>query len=306
MDFFMFNLEDFKINCSQIGSLMGYARGNTPPTANEIKKLYGILGRDYTELSEAMKFNAREILTKAIYYDPKMPPGSILSEMVMIYAYKMYGKGEVAKGNDSPLQLEKGNMAEPTAIEFLSKIDGAGYEKNDEKFTNKWFIGIPDVLIRTESGKIEKIIEIKASYDLPSFILTKLRPEKSSNIFEVLGYMDLTGCKSAEIVHILVDMPEKIARFEEKRLRERYELLEIAPDLINDRILNRMNDMEYSDIPDEVKYFRRPVAHNKYTLKSIKSRVTSSKKWVLDIHESFTKNLVDLQETDLPNQEDNI
>lgn len=302
----MFNLEDFKINCSQIGSLMGNARGNQPPTSTEIKKLYGILGRDYGELSEAMKYNAREILMKAIQYDPKKPSGSILSEMVMIYAYEMYGKGEVAKGNDSPHQLEKANMAEPAAIEFLSKIDNEQYEKNDEKFTNKWFQGIPDVLVRSESGKIEKIIEVKTSYDLPSFILTKLRLEKSSNIFEVLGYMDVTGCKNAEIVHILVDMPEKIAKFEEKRLRERYELLEIAPDLVNDRILSRMNDMTYSEIPYELKYFRRPVTYNKYTLKTVKSRVTSSRKWALDIHESFTKNLVDLQETSYENQESNI
>lgn len=301
----MFNIDDFKINCSQIGSLMGNARANTPPTANEIKKLLGILGRDYGELTEPMKYNAREILTKAILYDPKKAPGGILSEMVCIYAYEMYGKNEVAKGNDSPHQLEKANMAEPEAIKFLSKIDSIEYTKNDQLFENKWLKGIPDVLLREENGKITKIIEIKTSYDLPSFILTKLKPERPSNLYEVLGYMDITGCKKAEIVHILVDMPEKIASFEEKRLRERYELLEIAPDLINDRILSRMNDMVYSEIPDALKYFRRPVAHNKYTLKAIKSRVTVSRKWANDIHESFTKNLLNLSES-TENQEDNV
>lgn len=301
----MFNLDDYKVGPSQIGSLMGNAKGNQPPTATEIKKLYGILGRDFGEMSEAMKYNAREILTKAIMYDPKRPSGSILSEMVLMYARKMYGKSEVPKGNDSPHQLEKGNMAEPEAIKFLSKIDSVEYQKNKEVFENKWFRGIPDVLAMSENGKIEKIIEIKTSYDLPSFILTKLRPEKTSNHYEVLGYMDITGCKQAEIVHILVDMPDKIASFEEKRMRERYELLEIAPDLINERILSRMNDMHYSQIPDELKYFRRPVVYNKYTLKSVKSRVTASKKWVLDIHEAFIKNIVDLQETD-ENQENNV
>lgn len=306
VDFFMIQLDDFKIFCSQIGGLMGNAHGNMPPTPLQIKKLFGILGRDYGEMSEAMKYNAREILTKAILYDPNKPAGSILSEMIVTYAYKMYGKGEVSKGNQSPLHLEKASMAEPEAIKFLSKIDGVDYAKNTEIFENKWFRGIPYVLVRTENGKIEKIIEIKTSYDLPSFILTKLKPEKKSNIYEVLGYMDVTGCKKAEIVHILVDMPEKIASFEEKRLRERYELLEIAPDLITERILQRMNDMEYSEIPDELKYFRRPVAHNKYTIKSVKSRVTISKKWITDIHESFTQNLVNLSETYSEDQESNV
>ena len=68
-------------------------------------------------------------------------------------------------------------------------------------FENKYFKGIPDVLVRDESGKIIKVIDIKVSYDLPSFILNKVKgEEKQSNALQVMGYMDLTKCKKAEIV----------------------------------------------------------------------------------------------------------
>lgn len=303
----MFDIQNFKIYCSQIGSLMGNSRGGTkPPTETEIKKLFGILGRDYGELTEPQKHTAREILTKTILYDPKKPSNTILNEIVLIYAYQMYGKSQVAKGNESPLQLEKGNLAEPEAIRFISRIDGVDYEKNSEVFENKWFKGIPDVLIRNEAGKIEKIIEVKASYDLPSFILSRIKPEKSSNIYEVMGYMDLTGCKNAEIVHVLIDMPEKIASFEEKRLRERYEAFQLDEEIIENRIASRLNDMEYSNISDELKFFRRPVVMNKYSMKSVKSRALTAKRWMVDVHNSFTENLVNLSETDSENQEDSI
>ena len=303
----MFDIQNFKIYPSQIGSLMGNSRGGTkPPTETEIKKLFGILGRDYGELTEPQKFTAREILTKAILYDPRKPSNTILNEIVLIYAYQMYGKGSLAKGNESPLQLEKGNLAEQEAIKFVSRIDGVEYQKNSDIFENKWFKGVPDILVRNGDGKIEKIIEVKTSYDLPSFILSKLKPEKTSNIYEVMGYMDLTKCKQAEIVHVLIDMPGKIASFEEKRLRERYESFQLDEEVIENRILSRLSDMEYSNIPENLKYFRRPVVINKYSMKTVKSRALIAKKWMADVHNSFTINNVDLSENNSENQEDSI
>ncbi len=285
---------------------MGNAIGNKRPTETEIKKLFNIIGRDYGEMSEAMKQNAKDILLKEINYEPNRPSNKIISELIIIYAYEMYGKGKVSKGNDSPHAAEKGNMAEPESIKFLSMMDGINYEKNEEKFTNKWFQGIPDIVIRGKDNKIEKLIEVKTSYDLPSFIMSMRQKEPSHNIFELMGYMDMTGCKNAEIVHCLVDMPEKISSFEEKRLRERYCWLELDEETISDRISKSLNNMEYSDIPNELKCFRRPVTLNKLTMKDVKRRATASRKWMKEIHEMFTQNLVTLTAETDDGKEDSI
>jgi hypothetical protein len=294
----MIDFDNFKINCSQIGSLMGVAKGNRKLTEAEIKKLFNTLGRDYGELSESMKNTAYEILTKEIYYEPNKPSGKILSELILIYTYEMYGKTKISRGNDSPHAAEKGNMAEPAAIEFLSRMDGIVYEKNDELFENKWIKGVPDIIVRGKGKNVEKIIEVKTSYDLPSFIMAMHRNETSDNLFEVMGYMDLLNCKNAEIVHCLVDMPGKIVSFEEKRLRDRYNWLEIDDDVIEDRIGRAIINMEYSGIPDELKIFRRSVPFNKLSMKAAKSRATVAKKWMKGIHHVFTKNLVNLPETE--------
>jgi hypothetical protein len=296
----------FKVNCSQIGSLMGQNRYNKPPTEPHLKKLYEILGRDYEELSEKMKFDARKIMTNAIYYDPKRPGGKILSEFVLIYAYEMYGKGKVSKGNDSPLQIEKGNMGEMAGIDFLSKVDGVAYEKNNILYENQWLKGIPDIILRDTGGEVDKIIDIKISFDLPSFIMTKLKSEDSSNVYELMGYMDLMKCKKGEIIHILTDMPAPMISLEEKRLKERYATLGLDETQASNRLQTYFNNIEYSNVPEELKYFRREYTLNKLTMKMVKSRVTKAKKWMSMVHESFTKNNVTLTQVDDETEEDNI
>lgn len=294
----MIDFDTFQVNCSQIGSLMGNAKGNKPPTAAEIKKLYNLLGRDHGELTEAMKFSIREVLLKQIAYEPNRPSDRIISELILIYTYEMYGKTKISRGNDSPHAAEKANMAEPESIKLISRIDGVEYKKNEQLFSNKWFKGIPDILVRGSGKNVEKIIEVKNSYDLPSFIMEMRKPEKPSNLYEVMGYMDIIGCKQGEIVHCLVDMPDKIASFEEKRLKERYAWLEIEEETVSDRISRVLNNMEYASLPDVQKIFRRSVSINSLTMGSAKRRVGSARKWLREIHEDFTQNLVNLSECD--------
>ena len=303
----MLDIENFKISCSQIADLLGTVRGNRRPNATEVKKLFNTLGRDYGELSEAQKFAARQILWREINYEPKLPATAMWAILAQIYAFEMYGKSKLTKGNESPMFLEKGNMAEPESIKFLSKIDGIEYQKNETLFENKWFKGKPDIIVRDEKDTAKKIIEVKTSYDLPSFIVSMVKPEPARSIYETMGYMDLLGCKEGEIVHVLVDMPEKIASFQKKKMMERYEHLGISPEMSHDRIGKVLADMEYSGIPDEYKIFRRPIEINGLTMKWAKGRVRTARTWFAKLDAAFTKKQVNLSEIeDEDQQEDSV
>lgn len=285
---------------------MGNEKHNTPPTDNQVKKLLSIIGRDYNELSESMKNTAKEIMSKFIDYEPNKPSNRILSEIVLIYCYEFYGKGKVSKGNDSPLELAKGSMAENESIKLLSKIDGIDYHKNEKLYKNKWFNGIPDIIVLNKSGNVSKVIEIKTSYDLPSFVLNKYNEEKKQNVLQLMGYMDLLGCQEGEIVHCLPDMPKQIVDIEKKRLEERYATLQLDQIDIDNKLNKAISNMEYSDIPDELRVFRRKITKNALTMKQIKSRVTASKKWIKSIHDTFTKDSLPLPKESEENQESSI
>lgn len=302
----MQDFKDFTISCSQIASLMGTEKHNTPPTDNQVKKLLSIIGRDYNELSESMKHTAKEIMSKFIDYEPNKPSNRILSEIVLIYCYEFYGKGKVAKGNDSPLQLAKGSIAENESIRLLSKIDGVDYQKNEKSYKNKWFNGIPDIIVLNKSGNVSKVIEIKTSYDLPSFILNKYNEERKQNVMQIMGYMDLLGCQEGEIVHCLPDMPKQIVDLEKRRLEERYKTLQLDQLDIDSKLNQAISSMEYSEIPDELRVFRRKITKNALTMKYVKSRVTASKKWIKSIHDTFTKDSLPLPKESEENQEGSI
>lgn len=303
----MLDIENFKVGCSQIYDLLGTTRGNRRLNATEVKKLFNLLGRDYGELSEAQKFTARQILFREINYEPKLPSGTMWAILAQVYAFETYGKSKLTKGNESPMFLEKGSMAEPEAIKFLSKIDGIEYKKNEKLYDNKWFKGKPDIIVRDENGTPKKIIEVKTSYDLPSFIVSMVKPESARSVYETMGYMDILGCKEAEIVHVLVDMPESIANFQKKKMAERYEYLGISPETAQDRIGKVLSDMEYSGIPEDHKVFRRKVELNGLTMKWAKGRVKTARTWLTKLDATFTKkqvNLAQIEEEDQP--EDSI
>jgi hypothetical protein len=285
------DIKNFKINCSSIGALMGNAQGNNPITDKEFKDLISILERDYELLSETQKYNAKQIMWKQALYEPTKLSDTVTTELAKIYSFEMYGKSKVSKGNDSPQQLEKGNLAEPMAIKMLSDIDGIEYTKNEELFQNKWLKGIPDILIKTPAGKIKKIIELKVAYDLPTFLISIMRKEESSNILETMGYMDIIGCNNAEIVHLLVDMPEGMIAREELKAMEFYSDLGIDREVALKRLEQRKNSMVFPEFPLSQKIYRQPVVLNKLIMKDVKRKVTKAKEWIAKLDAKFTKPL---------------
>ena len=275
---------------------MGNSTTNAEPTKKEIAELFNYLGREQEELSERQRFLAREIMTKAIDYEPNRLSETVKTELVKIYSFEMFGKQSVSKGNDNPLALDKGKFAESESISLLSKIDGVEYEKNTELFENKYFKGVPDIIVRKNS-KVVKIIEIKTAYDMPSFIKSFYSNEPPTNIWQTMGYMDILSCKDAEIVHCLVDMPKSMIDQEILKLQEKLFISNTEPLLIKESEDRLVNNMTFSDIPMELRFFRRKVVFNKLSMKDAKSRVKKARVWLKDLHEKFTKSL-DLQEID--------
>lgn len=261
-------IQDFRVNCSSIAALTGNALGNHPVSDKDFQVLFNLLGRDYNELTEAQKNTARDIMLREIHYEPSKLNDTTTSELAASYAYQFFGKKKLSKGNQNPKQLEKGNLGEEEAIKILSEFDGVAYSKNEDKFTNRWFCGVPDILLRDDVGKIIKIIDIKISYDLPSYLLSLMRDEQTGNILEMMGYMDLTKCMNGEIVHILTNSPQQMIDAEPNK--------EIAKSMV------------FDEFSWDKKIHRVPVTFNKIRMGEIKKKATRAKNWVKQLHDKFT------------------
>lgn len=148
-----------------------------------------------------------------------------LDEMVI---FKKYG----IKKDITSKYIEKGLLMETDSIGLLLAIDGIIYSKNDERFSNGVITGEPDII---HEGKI---IDVKTSWDLFSHVKNKKINPKYE--WQVLGYMELTGCKTAEVIHLLVDTPETLVQDEIRRTGWKLGMVEVPEELENDIRKNMM------------------------------------------------------------------
>lgn len=119
--------------------------------------------------------------------------------------------------------IEKGLLAETDSIGLLLALDGVIYSKNSERFDNGIITGEPDII---QDGKI---IDVKTSWDLFSHIKNKKINPKYE--WQVIGYMELTGCKEAEVIHLLVDTPETLVQDEIRRMGWKLGMIELDEEI---------------------------------------------------------------------------
>lgn len=109
--------------------------------------------------------------------------------------------------------ITKGNEVEQEGIDTLSLQLRYPIQKNEEVFSNKFFIGTPDVITKN------MVFDVKSSFDWLTFlsnIPSKLDP---MYVAQVNGYLDLLGYDTGYIAYVLLDTPESI------RNKEKFYLL---------------------------------------------------------------------------------
>ena len=126
-----------------------------------------------------------------------------------VYIAEKYGR----KKDIQTKQMKKGIEVEQDSIDLLSMYLKMPFSKNDQRFTNDYITGFPDIIDN------DRIIDIKSSYDLWTFIGNI--PDKLDSLYhwQMQSYMWLTGAKNAIIAYCLVNTPESIIE------QEKYYLL---------------------------------------------------------------------------------
>ena len=199
-----------------------------------------------------------------------------------IYIAEKYGR----KRDIQTKQMKKGIEVEDQSIELLNKYWGTSYSKNQDRYTNGFITGHPDIL---DSGKV---VDIKSSYDLWTFLGNL--PDKLDSLYywQLMSYMWLTGATKGHIAYCLSNTPFGIVEQEKRYLLNRMDVIsEESPEYVKEANKLEFN-MTFDDIDIAERVLVFTVERNEDDIVRIQNRVEKAREFLHEIeltHLNFNK-----------------
>jgi len=193
-----------------------------------------------------------------------------------VYIAEKYGR----KKDIQTKQMKKGIEVEQDSIDLLSMYLKMPFKKNDQRFTNDYITGFPDIIDN------DRIIDIKSSYDLWTFIGNI--PDKLDSLYhwQMQSYMWLTGAKSAIIAYCLVNTPESIIEQEKYYLLKKMDVAtEENPEYIKEAMKIEFN-MSFDDISIEERVLMFKVGRNEDDILRIQQKVEKAREFLRELEET--------------------
>lgn len=199
-----------------------------------------------------------------------------------VYIAEKYGR----KRDIQTKQMKKGVEVEDDSIALLNKYWNKDYQKNQDRFTNGFITGHPDIL---EEGKV---VDIKSSYDLWTFLGNL--PDKLDNLYywQLMSYMWLTGATKGYIAYCLSNTPFGIVEQEKRYLLNRMDVIsEESPEYVKEAMRLEFN-MTFDDIDVKERVLIFTVDRNEDDILRIQNRVEKAREYLHEIeltHLNFNK-----------------
>lgn len=107
--------------------------------------------------------------------------------------------------------LTKGNECEDASIEYINQLNKTNYQKNEQFYNSDYIHGTPDIVTD------ETIIDIKNSWDFMTFPLFSKELPNKDYLWQVQGYMMLTGRRKGSVIYTLMDLSDEQIEQEYRR-----------------------------------------------------------------------------------------
>ena len=196
-----------------------------------------------------------------------------------VYIAAKYGRTKEVQTK----QMKKGILVEDDSIVVLSKYLDKHFVKNQERFSNGFITGHPDIIDVSHDGIT--IYDIKSSYDLFTFLSNLNDKLDSLYYWQMMSYMWLTGAKKAYIAFCLVDTPESIVQQEKYYLLKNMDVVsEESPEYLAQAALLEKN-LTFGDIDFSERVLLFPVERNEDDILKIGNKVVEARKFLHNINE---------------------
>lgn len=238
--------DNYAFRCSSLGALMTNKQGKSDTTC-------------LAELSESCKQTLIEIIISRKYNRQK----------------------DIANK-----YIEKGLAVEEDAVTLYSRLEGKFFKKNTHRIISDDIQGEPDLYKGNSIFDAEHIIDLKSSWDVFTFFAVKTKPINKDYLYQLNGYMALTGAKSATLAYCLINTPEPMINDEKRRLFYKMNVLtEENPEYKKACELIERN-MTFDDIPMEDRVIKFELKRDDELMDKVYKRVP----WWREFMNEFVKN----------------
>lgn len=183
-------------------------------------------------------------------------------------------------------QMKKGVAVEQDSINMLSKLLSVEFSKNEERYSNAYITGLPDIV---DNGMV---IDIKSSYDLWTFMGNL--PDKLDSLYywQLMSYMWLTNAKCGYIAYCLSNTPDNIIEQEKYYLLKNMDVVsEESPEYVKQALKLEFN-MKFDDIDISERVLLYKVDRNEDDIIRIEQKVLKAREYLHEIestHLNFNK-----------------
>ena len=204
-----------------------------------------------------------------------------LSETTKTYLVDLYVKEKYGRENDiTSKYLTKGLMVEEDSITLYSRVKKNFFSKNEERLSNEYITGVPDLYTGANILDTEVIIDLKSSWDIFTFFRTQTKEVNSDYYYQLQGYLFLTGARVAKLAYCLINTPEMLINDEKRKLMykmgattdESPEFLEACEKL--DKA------MTYDDIPLAKRLIEFTIPRDEAAIDKIKTKVLKAREYL--------------------------
>ena len=165
---------------------------------------------------------------------------------------------------------DKGNEVEELSIALCNDVLNLGFiYKNEEHFSNEWITGTPDV------NTNEILLDVKSSWDATTFPFFDTELKNKDYLYQLQGYMWLTGKEESLLCYCLIDTPLQIVEDEIRREHWKASLIEESLDL---RAFVQAKHT-FGHIPKEKRLKTFKIAKDDVVIENIKTRIEECREY---------------------------
>lgn len=289
------------IRCSALGSIMSPPQGKTPmekyisaltsltETQEKYEKLLKKDGKQGLGYLDKISKLTQELPMLETQKDEEYLSKSCQSYLTKTYALEKYNRIKDVQTKE----MVKGVEVEDTSIELFSKMEGKWYEKNTSRLNNGIVSGTPDLFDGESIDKAERVIDIKSSYDIETFLKNITQPLSSTYYWQIQGYLWLTSAPVGVISYCLVNTPESIVNQQAEYLMRKLDVATTENPLYKREYEKLVRNMTFDDIPMEERIIRIEVQRNDDDIEKIYKKVLKCREYLQEFQEKhlfFTKN----------------